>query len=279
MNERTHGIVVGYDGSSESDEAVRWAAGMALLRGEPLMALVVVEPMDAPRTQGWPQSWWEEIEDRARKTLAEAGATDATVERHVGKLVHTLLDASRDASMLVLGSSGHSRLGEIVIGSASQSAARHARGPVVVVRQQSGPNAHRIVVGADDSEPGRRAVDFACEQAGVSGQQVVMIRTWKPWTMPIDEHGHVPATMAKALLDKDEALDKLVAEQRGRYPELDIIGEFIATNAGQALVDASNTATMVVVGSRGHTAVTEALIGSVSHQVLHEAHCPVAVVH
>jgi nucleotide-binding universal stress UspA family protein len=97
--------------------------------------------------------------------------------------------------------------------------------------------------------------------------------------MPIDEQGHVPATMAKALLDKDEALDKAVAEQRGRYPGLDIIGEFIATNAGQALVDASNTATLVVVGSRGHTAVTETLIGSVSHQVLHEAHCPVAVVH
>jgi nucleotide-binding universal stress UspA family protein len=279
MNTRTHGIVVGYDGSPESDEAVRWAAEMALLRGEPLMALVVVEPMDAPRTQGWPQSWWEEIEDRASKTLAEAGATDATVERHVGKLVHTLLDASRDASMLVLGSSGHSRLGEIVIGSASQSAARHARGPVVVVRQQSAANAHRIVVGADDSEPSRRAVDFACEQAAASGQQVVMIRTWKPLTMPIDEHGHVPATMAKALLEKDEALARSVAEQQGRYPELDIIGEFIATNAGQALVDASNTATMVVVGSRGHTAVTETLIGSVSHQVLHEAHCPVAVVH
>jgi len=279
MNTPKRGIVVGYDGSPESDAAARWAAEMALLRGEPLMALVVVEPMDAPRSQGWPQSWWDEIEERAGKTLAEAGAAEATVERHVGRLVHTLLDASHDASMLVLGSSGHSRLGEIVIGSSSQSTVRHARGPVVVVRRQSAANAHRIVVGADDSEPSRRAVDFACEQATVSGQQVVMIRAWKPRTMPIDERGIVPVTTTKTLREKEEELARSVAEQRGRYPALDIVGEFIATSAGRALVDASTTATMVVVGSRGHSAVTETLIGSVSHQVLHEARCPVAVIH
>jgi nucleotide-binding universal stress UspA family protein len=97
--------------------------------------------------------------------------------------------------------------------------------------------------------------------------------------MPIDERGNVPVTTTKTLREKEEELARSVAEQRGRYPALDIVGEFIATSAGRALVDASATATMVVVGSRGHSAVTETLIGSVSHQVLHEARCPVAVIH
>jgi nucleotide-binding universal stress UspA family protein len=270
---------VGYDGSPESDEAARWAAGTALLRGEPLLALVVVDPMDSPRSQGWPASWWEQIEQRARDCLTAAGAVDFTVERHVGKTVHTLLDIARDASMLVLGSHGHSRIGEVVLGSVSQSSARHARCPVVVVRERSAATAHRVVVGADDSEPSRRALDFACGQAAVSGQQVVMIRAWKPFTVPVDKHGDIPAAMSSTLIDEEEALAKSVAEQRGRFPELDIVGEFIATGAGQALVDASYTATLLVVGSRGRTALTETVLGSVSHHVLHEARCPVAVVH
>jgi nucleotide-binding universal stress UspA family protein len=181
--------------------------------------------------------------------------------------------------MLVLGSRGHSRVGEVVQGSVSQSSARRARCPVIVVRKQTAGTAHRIVVGTDDSEPSRRALDFACGHAEATGQQVVMIRAWKPLTVPVDKHGDVPPAMAATLLEEEEDLTKSVAEQRGRFPGLDIVGEFIATGAGQALVDASSTATMVVVGSRGRTALTETVLGSVSHHVLHEARCPVAVVH
>jgi nucleotide-binding universal stress UspA family protein len=243
------------------------------------LALVVIEPMDSPRSQGWPSAWWDEIEQRGVDTLTAAGAKDFTVERHYGKLVRTLLDAAQDASMLVLGSRGHSRMGEVIIGSASQSAARKARCPVVVLRERRAGETHRIVVGVDGSEPSRRALDFACGQATATGQQVVMIRAWKPLGVPVDKHGDLPASMSATLLEEEEALDKSVAEARGRFPELDIVGEFIATSAGRALVDASNSATMVVVGTRGHSAVTETVMGSVSHHILHEAHCPVAVVH
>lgn len=239
------------------------------------MALIVVEPMDAPRSQGWPESWWEAIEQRARETLDAAGATDATVERHVGKRVHTLVDAASGASMLVLGSRGHSRLGEVVMGSVSQSSARRARGPVVVVRAPSAHDADRIVVGSDDSEPSRRALDFACDRATDAGQTVVLLRAWQPHTVPLDKHGEVTPT----LLDVEEALEKSVAETRGRFPELDIEGEFVVGAPGQALVDASRAAAMVIVGSRGRSALTETVLGSVSHHVLHHAHCPVAVVH
>lgn len=279
MSTRTHGIVVGYDGSPEADEAARWAAGVSLLRGEPVLALIVVEPMDAPRSQGWPESWWEDIERRAHETLEAAGAPDATVERHVGKRVHTLLDAATDASMLVLGSRGHGRLGEVVAGSVSQSAVRRSRRPVVVVRKRAAEDAHRIVVGMDDSEPSRRALDFACAQAGVTGQTVVLLRAWKPLTIPVDQRGDVPPSMTGTLLEEEEALLKSLAEARGRFPEIDIEGQFVAEAAGQALVDASTTASMVVVGSRGRGALTETFLGSVSHAVLHHAHCPVAVVH
>jgi nucleotide-binding universal stress UspA family protein len=279
METPTQGVVVGYDGSPDSDEALRWAAEVARRRSEPLVALIVVEPLEAPRSRGWPESWWEDIENRARATLDDAGAVDGTVERHVGALVPTLLAAAKEGSMLVLGSRGHSRVGEMLLGSTSQSAARHARGPVVVVRKPHDSDAHRILVGSDDSEPSRRAIDFACDEATATGQEVVLVRAWKPLVVPIDKNGDVPPSMTNRLLQEEESLLASLDEARKRFPHLEIDGEFIAANPGQALVDFSRTSALLVVGSRGHTVVGETVLGSVSHQVLHRAGCPVAVVH
>jgi nucleotide-binding universal stress UspA family protein len=49
-------------------------------------------------------------------------------------------------------------------------------------------------------------------------------------------------------------------------------------NAAQVLLDASDGADLLVVGSRGHGGFTEALLGSVSQHCVHHAHCPVVVI-
>jgi nucleotide-binding universal stress UspA family protein len=212
--------------------------------------------------------------------LEAEGAGDATIERHMGALARTLVDASTGTSMLVLGSRGHSRVGEMIVGSVSQRAVRHAHSPVVVVRPPSATDADHVAVAVDGSEPSLRALDFACRHAGFTGKEVVLIRAWKPpATVPVDQRGDIPGSMSSTLLTEEEALDKTVAETRGRYPALTVEGRLMATEAGQALEDASRTAAMVVVGSRGRGAVAATVLGSVSHHVLHRAHCPVAVVH
>lgn len=271
-------IIVGYDGSSDSDTAAAWAGRMAHLCGGSIVVTIVADKMESPRRPNWPESWWEEIEAQAQATLAEVGATKVTLERHYGKVVRTLVDRSRDASMLVLGSRGHGRVGEALLGSVSRSAARHARCPVVVIRATREAGQRRIVVGVDDSEPSLRALDFACEQAAWTRDTVVLLRAWKPLTLPIDKQGHVPTSISKTLLTEEDALLKSVAKARSRHPGVNVEGEFIAVRAGQALVDVSSTAVMVVVGSRGHNGLTETVLGSVSNEVLHHARCPVAVV-
>jgi len=115
--------------------------------------------------------------------------------------------------------------------------------------------------------------------AAGTGAGVVLVRAWKPRTMPIDKRGDVPPAMSTRLLEEEQALLASLAEARGRYPDLDLDGEFLAEAPGRALVDASATAALLVVGSRGHGAIAETVLGSVSHHVLHRAHCPVAVVH
>jgi len=278
MSTQPPSIVVGYDGSPDADAAATWAGQMARLRGEAVVVAIVVDRMESPRRPQWPESWWEEIEERAREALAAVGAQDLTIERLDGGIASTLVDRATDASMLVLGSHGHGRVGEALLGSVSQSAARHSRCPVVVVRPAPGAHERRIIVGVDGSEPSLRALEFACRQAGATGDTVVLVRAWKPLTMPIDEHGDPPESMSRTLLEEEEALQKSVAEARTSHPEIEIEGEFFAEGAGEALVDASNTATMAVVGSRGHGALAETVLGSISHHVLHHGHCPVAVV-
>ena len=84
--------------------------------------------------------------------------------------------------------------------------------------------------------------------------------------------------MSRTLLGKKKPLLKAVTDARTRHPEIEIDGEFIAVGASRALVDASHSATMVAIGSRGHNGLTETVLGSVHNNVLHHARCPAAVV-
>lgn len=272
-------IVVGYDGSPDADLAAAWAARTATLRGETVTALVVTDPVDMPHSHPWPEHWWNEIEERGRKALHEAGATSVRVQRRTGPTTATLIDSARDASMLVIGSRGHGRIAEILLNSVSQRAARKAQCPVVVVRGQRARGAHRVVVGVDGSPSSLRALDFACRYAALTHDKVTVLRAWRPHTMPIDKQGNVPPSMSTTLLREEKAVEDHVTHAQERHPDVAIEADFIGEEAGHALVDASAQASLVVVGTQGLTAIGEAVLGSVSQHVLHRAHCPVAVVH
>jgi nucleotide-binding universal stress UspA family protein len=272
-------IVVGYDGKPDSLAALSWAVKTASLKGEAVVATTIVDPRESPRGVVWPDSYWEDIEDKAREAFAPWPEVPATIERHVGHLVPRLLESVRAGSMLVLGSKGHTIVGEMMLGSVSQSAARHATAPVVVIRSPQNPGSGRIVVGADGSEASTRALEFACQMAQLTGDKVILLRAWSPTTVVVDRYGHLPSASDVTLADAESALGRIVDSARAVHPAVPIEGEIYSGAAERGLIDASSNASMVVVGSRGHTAVGEALLGSVSRAVLRKAHCPVGVIH
>lgn len=276
MAPRAHGIVVGYDGSPDSGAAVTWAVETARLRNEPVVAVVLVDPADA--STGWPrrESRWREIEERARRALADAGAMRARVEHRADPTASTLDQVSRQASMLVVGSRGGGRFGDAPIGALSGSAARHSHCPVVVVRQARDPGADRIVVGVDGSSPSLHALDFACRHAACTGHGIHVLRAYSPTTYSSHQRG--TAAPAWSVNEEHDALAETVALARERYPDLALGADVVATRPGQALVDASNNAAGVVVGTGGHSSVTGTSLGEVSHHVLRRAHCPVVIV-
>jgi nucleotide-binding universal stress UspA family protein len=62
-----------------------------------------------------------------------------------------------------------------------------------------------------------------------------------------------------------------------KYPDVDVRVEVEEGPAARELVEASRTAGLLVVGTRGHGGLAGMLLGSVSHAVLRHADCPVVI--
>ena len=276
MNANRGTILVGYDGSPAADAALLWATETAALEGHTVRALMVHgEESSPPVSHGWEPD--EETPARVDAVLAAAGVT-GTAERLSGHVVPILLREARDANMLVVGSQGHGWAVETVQGSVSQHLARHAPCPVVVVRAAASPNAARIVVGVDGSEESRAALEFAFRRAALTKESVVALHAWKPGRVNIDRRGQLPSTVAKRSQVADAALAEYVADLHTDHPDVALVMDTIALPPALALTETSANASLVVTGSRGRGVFSGLLLGSVSHHLLHRAHCPVAVV-
>lgn len=276
MDETNRDIVVGYDGSPEADLALRWAARTSSLSHSPVKALMV-DDLYAAQWTGAGRESEQELAAHADRILNEAGA-EGKLERRPGTIVPELIDAARDASVLVVGSHGHGRVAEALLGSVSQHVARHASCPVVVVREPARSEAARIVVGIDGSGCSAAALEFACRRAELTGEAVVAVHAWKIGHVLVDGRGLLPDTIGPMLDDHELLLSESVAGVRADHPDVTLLEEAVAVAPGQALVDASKTASLVVTGSRGRGAFAGMLLGSVSHEVLGRAHCPVAII-
>jgi len=133
-------ILVGIDGSECAQQALRWAAREARLRDAVLDVVHVAgEYLLGTGSSLSPAADWEQSAaagNRILETFAEIARREgATVEARVehGRPEHVLVRLSRGADLLVLGSSGHTPLLGMLLGSVAQHCTRHAHCPVVLV--------------------------------------------------------------------------------------------------------------------------------------------------
>ncbi|MET8772224.1 universal stress protein [Streptomyces sp. NPDC004658] len=138
-------IVVGVDGSDSSKQALRWAVRQAELTGSVVEAVTAWTFPQFHGALGWlPPSSSDEaaLEERARRELTEAveesvgrrPPVQVRAEARYGTAAGVLLDASRDASLLVVGSRGLGGFSGLLLGSVAQHCTQHASCPVVVFR-------------------------------------------------------------------------------------------------------------------------------------------------
>ncbi|GIJ19733.1 hypothetical protein Vlu01_03570 [Micromonospora lutea] len=79
--------------------------------------------------------------------------------------------------------------------------------------------------------------------------------------------------------EADRSLTESLAGLAARYPDVQVQRRLLRGSPAKVLVEESKIAQLVVVGGRGRGALSGLLLGSVSHAVLHHAHCPVAILH
>ncbi|MDT0201055.1 universal stress protein [Nocardioides sp. AE5] len=136
-----------------------------------------------------------------------------------------------------------------------------------------------VVVGDDGSRHASLAVRYAVEEAARRGTTLHVVRAW---TIMSSVHpAGVPLGITPSVLEMEEST--LAAEQE-RVAR--IVGDTVATvqvhtaygPSAQALIKASETAEVLVVGSRGRGGFKTLVLGSVADQVIRHAQCPVIVV-
>jgi nucleotide-binding universal stress UspA family protein len=286
-------VVVGYDQTPHSDRALAEAAREAAMRGTSLdivHAYLWLPPMDlsaAPVTL--PSTESEEDCRKAAEQAAEAAAAvvrsshpDLSVEARAvaGHAAKALADASRGADLLVVGSRGRGGFPGLLLGSVSLRVLADACCPVVVVHGPDRPARDLVVAAVDIDEPCEDVFEFAFIEASRRGATLTVHHVWdEPWILTYGEDTDVTAEVAAVEADCALRLDSQVRSWHARFPEVQVTQRVGTGPAATVLVEASESADLVVLGGRRHGDGRHGMkLGPVATTVLHHAACPVAVV-
>ncbi|MBB3101079.1 nucleotide-binding universal stress UspA family protein [Actinoplanes campanulatus] len=279
-------IIVGYDGSSWSHDALVWALEEAERTGDPVELVYADEwPVLAPAASMVPspavrpESNAAQVIDgtlsraveAARKTHPLVPVTATTLRAHAAA---ALTERSAQARLLVLGGRGHSAVAGL-LGSVTVAVTAHARCPVVVVRGAT-PVTGPVVVGIDDTVTAAGVLAFAAEQARARKAPLSVIHAWPPVTGIWAETPMATGTVTE---QERAPFDSQVTLVRDTFPDLRIDADAVVEHPAAALTRVSDGAQLLVVGSRGRGALRGLLLGSVSQHLLRHSACPVAIVH
>jgi nucleotide-binding universal stress UspA family protein len=289
-------IVIGVDGSAGSRAALRWGLREAERRRVPVLIAHTFGPslrdLHLGRGQDGPTDLrrFHEGAERARTLLGRAGQqarasfplldieTVAINERPSLGLV----EVSRRADLLVVGTHGAGSFAAVLVGSTVMSVASRSYCTVVAVPAPTGDAATRrgVVVGVDLRTESDAVLDRAFAEAHRHREPLTALHAWCETAA-----GGGPTLVTNRLDVSNEiavrqaALASVLAPWQERYPDLDVRHHVVAGHPPRALAAAAHHARLLVVGCRSTGRGQTRPLGTVSHAVLHLTGCPVAVVH
>jgi nucleotide-binding universal stress UspA family protein len=133
----------------------------------------------------------------------------------------------------------------------------------------------RIVVGVDGSPGGDKALRWAVAEAERRGAMLhIVVAAWYTplWSIT------APIPAVELTESATPILSRAVDEARAQWPDVLIRQDIVVEPPARALIEASEKASLLVVGSRGHGGFAGLLLGSVSQHCIVHASCPVVVV-
>jgi len=272
--------IVGWNGTDHDRAVIEWALAHAT---DSKLLLVRVEPHASSTIETFASG-----SPAAAARLALNEETERVRQAHplvtvdsqlvTGNPAEELARFSRPNTLVAVGTrrthGGAARFGWSV----GARLAGNAHGPVAIVPPGDLAGRSGIVVGVDGSEASEVALDVAAAEANSTGQTVQAIRAWQapsPWT----DSGLVDLEYLRSLEEMyGHILDDSVERVADAYPDLRIQRSLVAGQPAHVLVEASEGATLLIVGNHGARGITRFLLGSVSHSVILNAVSPVVVV-
>lgn len=291
---------VGVDGSGHSVRAVRWGAAVAAERAWPLVLVAAVKLPAMFFAEPSPGRVLEDelsrlaradlaaAEELAWQVAAELGLShdmSITTVVRTGAPAKVLRAASDGARMLVLGTRGRGEISGLLVGSVTRSVVAHALCPTVVIPEPPeglvpvDPETAPVVVGVDGSVAGEAAIDMAFGEAAERAVELIAVNAWDDVTVSPALGMDPDAEHWRNLQEYEESV---VAERlagfRQMYPDVAVRVEALRENPVHALSRLSETAQLLVVGTRGRGGFTGLLLGSTSAALLAHTRCPMMVV-
>ncbi|MFF5342260.1 universal stress protein [Streptomyces althioticus] len=285
-------VVVGVDGSAESLAAAEWAAREAARRGAALRLLHV--RVRHPR-QGGADATRSADHRLARRVLERAAERVHAVRPEVqvyespaeGSAAAVLAQAAEGADPLVLGSRGLGRVAGLLAGSVSLGVVARATRPVVLVRTEAagesaaaaGGGRRDVVLGVDVIEPCDEVLAYAFEAARRRHARLRAVHAWRaPDRLTLGASGGGPAAGQQRAEEWLRFLAAVLQVWRDKYPDVEVLETVAEGRPADALLKAASDARLLVVGRRLPARPALPRTGPVTHTVIQQARCPLAVV-
>lgn len=273
-------VLVGADGSTGADNAMRWAAHLASRQGAEVIVMTGFQPTDSEMRPGRLETLLarQEQELATWSEAAQMGDVSVrTVVEHGDPRPGILAVAEREhVDLIVIGRVGRSAgPGLLHLGSIAEWLAHHVDRPVAIVSDSASPTIRNVLVGVDGSDGSRAAVAWVRDLGANSDMRVVAASVEEPlveWT-PHDHPENWRRDLERRI--RDDYAAELVAT--------DVEFEAVAlrgTNVTEALLQAAQEqqSDLVVVGARGLGGFTGLRIGGVALKTLHQADRPIVLV-
>jgi nucleotide-binding universal stress UspA family protein len=284
-SEKHFGIVVGVDGSGDSNVAVRWAAREAAMQKA---RLTLVHAIAMPNAL-WSAAELRELYEADARGILDDAVSDITEftkgegPREVNQQIcfarpaPTLIDMSKDADLVVAGARGLGAVGRLLLGSVSTALVHHAHCPVSVIPQDVAlhpqPAKAPVLLGTDGSVASELATEIAFREASIRGADLVVLHA----ASDTDMSQLLKTKYSAGLADVGEMLTERLAGYRDRYPHVHVQRVVMDDRPTTHLLNLSETAQLVVVGSHGRGGFAGMALGSVSTAVAHASRTPVIV--
>jgi nucleotide-binding universal stress UspA family protein len=282
-----HGrVVAGVDASDSSHAAAKWAAKEAKIRGRGLTLTSAVLPpatvggLGIPPALDFLDALHAEAADQLKIVADSLPCEGIETVAEIASPGALLIEASREAHMVVVGSRGTGGFTGLLLGSVGSQVAANAKCPVVVWRGAPHSDASTVVVGIDGSENSQVALGAAFEWASFHDWELVVVHAWDIPAYDLIEipQGAIAMPIAEIAEDNVRLAAEVLAGYRADFPDVKVREHLVRGPAAKALLDQAINAALIVVGTRGRGQVLSTVLGSVSNSVLHKADIPVLVV-